>query len=138
MVFDMTRAAPRAHVEIEPPHCERPGKGVDQRQIEPRLRLGPGHALLQTESLLKGKKGSVLLLSGDVPLLSSRTLQRLIEVHDTRHAALTVLTTELSEPYGYGRIVRDDKDQIARIVEERDASAEQHQEHQRGKRNTHG
>ncbi len=88
-------------------------------------QLGTGHALLQTESLLKSKKGSVLLLSGDVPLLSSRTLQRLIEVHDTRHAALTVLTTELSEPYGYGRIVRDDKDQIARIVEERDASAEQ-------------
>jgi bifunctional UDP-N-acetylglucosamine pyrophosphorylase/glucosamine-1-phosphate N-acetyltransferase len=89
-------------------------------------QLGTGHALLQAEALLSGKKGTVLLLYGDVPLLSSGTLLRLLEAHETKRAAATVLTTELDDPYGYGRIVRDTDGQIARIVEERDASAEQH------------
>lgn len=88
-------------------------------------QLGTGHALLQTEDALVDKKGTVLLLYGDVPLLSSGTLQRLLENHRATGAAATVLTTELPDPQGYGRIVRDASNHIARIVEERDASAEQ-------------
>jgi len=88
-------------------------------------QLGTGHALLQTESLLAKKKGTVLLLYGDVPLLSLGTLQRLLEAHHASRAAATVLTTTLPDPYGYGRIVRDTHNHVARIVEERDASAEQ-------------
>ncbi len=88
-------------------------------------QLGTGHALLQTESVLAGHTGTVLLLYGDVPLLTSGTLQRLLETHHASHAAATVLTTELPDPYGYGRIVRDGGNRIARIVEERDASSEQ-------------
>lgn len=90
-------------------------------------QLGTGHALLQTEALLNSKKGTVLLLYGDVPLLTSGTLQRLLETHHTSHAAATVLTAELPDPYGYGRIIRDDAGKIERIVEERDASASQRQ-----------
>jgi bifunctional UDP-N-acetylglucosamine pyrophosphorylase/glucosamine-1-phosphate N-acetyltransferase len=86
-------------------------------------QLGTGHAVLQAEQLLANEKGTLLLLYGDVPLLSAGTLNRLLEAHHASHAAATVLTTELPDPYGYGRIVRDADGQIARIVEERDASA---------------
>jgi bifunctional UDP-N-acetylglucosamine pyrophosphorylase/glucosamine-1-phosphate N-acetyltransferase len=89
-------------------------------------QLGTGHALLQTEPVLAGKPGTLLLLYADVPLLQPNTLTRLVDHHRTSKAAATVLTMELAEPYGYGRIVRDKKGQIARIVEERDASAEHH------------
>ena len=90
-------------------------------------QLGTGHALMQAAPALKGKSGIVLLVYGDVPLLQTSTLLRLVEHHRSRKAALTVLTMELPDPYGYGRIVRDKKGQIARIVEERDASADQHE-----------
>jgi len=86
-------------------------------------QLGTGHALLQAEPLLAGQTGTVLLLYGDVPLLSAATLRRLLEAHRRAGAAATVLTMEMSDPYGYGRIVRDASGKIERIVEERDASA---------------
>jgi bifunctional UDP-N-acetylglucosamine pyrophosphorylase/glucosamine-1-phosphate N-acetyltransferase len=85
-------------------------------------QLGTGHALLQAEPVLQGQDGTVLLLYADVPLLSSATLQRLLEAHRSARAAATVLTAEMEDPYGYGRIVRDGSGRIERIVEERDAS----------------
>ncbi len=88
-------------------------------------QLGTGHALQQAEPVLKGRKGNVLLLYADVPLLEPGTLLRLLEAHRNEKAAMTVLTAELSDPYGYGRIVRDSQGQIDRIIEERDASSEQ-------------
>jgi bifunctional UDP-N-acetylglucosamine pyrophosphorylase/glucosamine-1-phosphate N-acetyltransferase len=84
-------------------------------------QLGTAHALQQAEPLLAGKTGTVILLSGDVPLLTGRTLQRLLDAHLSARAAATVVTALVERPYGYGRIVRVDG-QIARIVEERDAS----------------
>jgi bifunctional UDP-N-acetylglucosamine pyrophosphorylase/glucosamine-1-phosphate N-acetyltransferase len=90
-------------------------------------QLGTGHALMQAMPALAGKSGTVLLVYGDVPLLQTNTLSRLIEHHRAHKAAATVLTMELPEPYGYGRIVRDKEGKIARIVEERDASGEQQQ-----------
>jgi len=97
----------------------------DLQFVEQLPQLGTGHALLQTEALLAHKKGTVLLLSGDVPLLTAGTLQRLLEAHRDTHAAATVLTTTLPDPYGYGRIIRNADNRVARIVEERDASSEQ-------------
>lgn len=85
-------------------------------------QLGTGHALLQAEPVLAGKSGTVLLLYADVPLLEAGTLERLLEHHHQTRAAATVLTAELDDPYGYGRIVRDADGRISRIVEERDAS----------------
>jgi bifunctional UDP-N-acetylglucosamine pyrophosphorylase/glucosamine-1-phosphate N-acetyltransferase len=87
-------------------------------------QLGTGHAVLQTETVLTGKKGTILLLYADVPLLQSGTLRRLVEHHRETRAAATVLTTVVDDPQGYGRIVRDEQGQIERIVEERDASGE--------------
>ena len=66
-------------------------------------QLGTGHALLQAEPALKGKAGTVLLLSGDVPLLTSATVQALVGHHRARGAAATVLTAEIERPDGYGR-----------------------------------
>jgi len=84
-------------------------------------QLGTAHALQQTESRLAAKKGTVILLSGDVPMLEASTLQRLVATHQTAGAAATVVTAIVDRPYGYGRIVRT-RGRIARIVEERDAS----------------
>lgn len=93
-------------------------------------QLGTGHALLQAEAALAGKSGTLLLVYADVPLLQPGTLTRLVEHHRATKAAATVLTMKLAEPYGYGRIVRDKKGQIARIVEERDASADHRKIHE--------
>src|SRR5688572_23301236 len=87
-------------------------------------QLGTAHALQQAESVLAGRSGTLVLLSGDVPLLTAATLERLVETHRAAKAAATVVTANLERPYGYGRIVRTDG-RIARIVEERDASPEE-------------
>lgn len=84
-------------------------------------QLGTAHALLTAGRALHDAKGTLILLSGDVPLLSSETLHNLRNHHESTGAAATVLTALVDHPYGYGRIVRSGK-QIARIVEERDAS----------------
>ena len=84
-------------------------------------QLGTAHALQQAEARLAGKQGTLVLLSGDVPLLKGATLRRLVEAHQAANAAATVVTAVVERPYGYGRIVRT-RGRIARIVEERDAS----------------
>jgi bifunctional UDP-N-acetylglucosamine pyrophosphorylase/glucosamine-1-phosphate N-acetyltransferase len=85
---------------------------------------GTAHALLQAEPFLAGKTGTVVMLSGDVPRLSTATLRRLVATHTDRGAAATHLTAVLDEPYGYGRVIRSGE-RIERIVEERDASPEE-------------
>jgi bifunctional UDP-N-acetylglucosamine pyrophosphorylase/glucosamine-1-phosphate N-acetyltransferase len=84
--------------------------------------LGTAHALQQADAALSGHTGTVVLLSGDVPLLRAATLERLLDAHRQAGAAATVLTGVLERPYGYGRIVRDAEGAIIRIVEERDAT----------------
>ena len=85
---------------------------------------GTAHALQQAEPLLAGRTGTLVLLSGDVPLLASATARRLLETHHAAGAAATVLTAVVERPYGYGRVIRAGG-RIARIVEERDASPAQ-------------
>lgn len=87
-------------------------------------QLGTGHALLQAERALEGATGTVVLLSGDVPLLRAATLQALVRSHHERRAAATVLTAVVDDPHGYGRIVRENG-AIAAIVEHKDATGEQ-------------
>ena len=85
-------------------------------------QLGTAHALLTTEPALDGATGTLVLLSGDVPLLSADTLENTgRSPHRRRGAAATVVTAVVDDPHGYGRIVRTGE-QIARIVEERDAT----------------
>ena len=89
-------------------------------------QLGTAHALQQTEPALSGQTGTVVLLSGDVPLLSRSTLRRLTDLHRGAKAAATVVTATVERPYGYGRIVRSGG-RIVRIVEERDATPAERQ-----------
>jgi bifunctional UDP-N-acetylglucosamine pyrophosphorylase/glucosamine-1-phosphate N-acetyltransferase len=84
-------------------------------------QLGTGHALLQAEPVLRDRSGTVVLLSGDVPLLTAATLRALVDTHQEAGAAATVVTAEVPRPFGYGRVVRT-AGEITRIVEERDAS----------------
>jgi bifunctional UDP-N-acetylglucosamine pyrophosphorylase / glucosamine-1-phosphate N-acetyltransferase len=84
-------------------------------------QLGTAHALLMTEPSLAARTGTVVLLSGDVPLLAQDTLTNLIETHRRSNAAMTVVTARVDRPQGYGRIVRSGE-KIARIVEDKDAT----------------
>jgi len=84
-------------------------------------QLGTGHALLQVAPRLRDARGTLLLLSGDVPLLRAATVERLIRTHEERSAAATVLTALVTNPDGYGRVVRSAGDIVA-IVEHKDAS----------------
>ncbi len=99
---------------------KRPGLRFASQQPQ----LGTGHALLQAEPILRDASGTVVLLSGDVPLLRSDTLAALIRVHEERRAAATVVTADVDAPDGYGRIVRDGG-RIVAIVEHKDATPAQ-------------
>ena len=85
-------------------------------------QLGTAHALLTCEQALVGQAGTLVLLSGDVPMHSARTLKKLVDQHVAAGAAATVVTALVDDPRGYGHIVRIGQ-QIARIVEDRDASS---------------
>jgi bifunctional UDP-N-acetylglucosamine pyrophosphorylase / glucosamine-1-phosphate N-acetyltransferase len=85
-------------------------------------QLGTAHALLQTEPVLGTSRGLLILLSGDVPLLTADTLTKLVDRHTSCGASMTVVTAPVDNPHGYGRIVRRGE-QIARIVEEKDATS---------------
>jgi bifunctional UDP-N-acetylglucosamine pyrophosphorylase/glucosamine-1-phosphate N-acetyltransferase len=87
-------------------------------------QLGTAHAVMQAEPLLAGKTGVMVLLSGDVPLLSTGTLRRMIAMHTESGAAATLLTAVLDDPFGYGRVIRSGG-RIERVVEERDATPEE-------------
>lgn len=88
-------------------------------------QLGTGHAVLCAKEAYQAFTGDVLILSGDVPLIREQTLRAMLEHHRSRRAALTLLTAQLEEPKGYGRILRDGAGAIAGIVEEKDATSEQ-------------
>jgi bifunctional UDP-N-acetylglucosamine pyrophosphorylase/glucosamine-1-phosphate N-acetyltransferase len=87
--------------------------------------LGTGHAVLCAEKHVRGFKGTVLILYGDVPLLKADTLRRFIDFHESNDGAITVMTTVLEDSAGYGRIVRVDGGCVQRIVEDRDASPDE-------------
>ena len=84
---------------------------------------GTGHAVrVARDAGLEGFEGDVVVLYGDVPLLSRASLERLLERHRAEKAAVTLLTSELDDAFGYGRIVRNDEGALIRIVEQKDAS----------------
>lgn len=85
-------------------------------------RLGTGHAMMMTREAFKDYDGDILVLCGDTPLFKVETLQKLVEWHRHQEAAATILTAELKEPKGYGRILRYDDNRVQGIVEEKDAN----------------
>ncbi len=96
--------------------------------VEQRKQLGTGHAVLQSRPVFGvGKRGApsrYLILNGDTPLLQEKTVRELLRVHETARATVTLLTAELDDASGYGRVVRAPSADrsVVRIVEDRDAT----------------
>jgi len=88
-------------------------------------QLGTAHAVMQTKNILGTYEHDLLVLSGDVPLLSQTTLEKLITTHQDSGAIATLLTANLEDPTGYGRIIRDNEGRVAKIVEQKDASLDE-------------
>jgi UDP-N-acetylglucosamine pyrophosphorylase len=90
--------------------------------VEQREQLGTGHAVMQAERALRDFHGDVLVLSGDVPLLTKQTLSKLVEEHQMGSPVATILTAEVQNPQGYGRILRQADGSVKGIVEDKDAT----------------
>ena len=88
-----------------------------------KKQLGTGDAVLTASDELAAEKGATLVITGDTPLFTSQTFQKLFDYHQSKGNAATVLTAQAPNPYGYGRIIRDDQDNVLRIVEQKDATA---------------
>jgi bifunctional UDP-N-acetylglucosamine pyrophosphorylase/glucosamine-1-phosphate N-acetyltransferase len=88
-------------------------------------QLGTGHAVACALDALAGFRGTALILCGDTPLLRAETLKTMLTYHQENRAAITVLTAQMDDPYGYGRVVRDSSGGVSRIVEQKDADTEE-------------
>jgi len=101
--------------------------GDDIFFAEQHLQLGTGHAVFMARDYLAETSGSVLILCGDVPLLRLQTVASFLNYHHKIEATVTVMTAEVPDPGAYGRIIKDGKGQVKKIVEARDASLEERQ-----------
>ncbi len=92
----------------------------DVQFVLQREQLGTGHAVMQSVAALPDE-GNVLLLCGDTPLITRETLEELVRFHEAGDYQMTVLTAEIEDPTGYGRIVRGKQGNVEKIVEHKDA-----------------
>lgn len=88
-------------------------------------QLGTGHAANCASDALKNFKGNILILNGDYPLITARSLKKFINSHDKKKADISILTAIVDDPTGYGRIKRDDNHNVMAIVEQKDANSEE-------------
>ena len=95
------------------------------RSVLQAQQRGTGDAVESARSELENSDSLVLILSGDVPMIKTETLRRLIDHHNNAAAACTILSVRLENPTGYGRIIRDQNDSFQKIVEQRDATEDQ-------------
>jgi bifunctional UDP-N-acetylglucosamine pyrophosphorylase / glucosamine-1-phosphate N-acetyltransferase len=100
--------------------------GQDLTFVEQKEQLGTGHAVQQIIPHLQGFEGDVLVLNGDVPLLRPETLQALLKTHQDKGNAATILTAQLANPKGYGRVFCE-AELVTQIIEDRDCTPEQSQ-----------
>jgi len=95
--------------------------------VEQKEQLGTGHAVAMTEPMLKDFQGTILILSGDTPLITAQTLLEMAKHHRHEKATLTILTALREDPTGYGRVLRGKgaAGKVQRVVEEKDATQQQ-------------
>ena len=93
--------------------------------VTQKEQRGTGDAVMAAREAIADKNSTLLVLSGDVPLISADTLGKLLELHSSTKAACTILSTRLENPTGYGRIIRDNDGSFSRIVEQRDANPDE-------------
>ncbi|OOV35173.1 UDP-N-acetylglucosamine diphosphorylase/glucosamine-1-phosphate N-acetyltransferase [Candidatus Synechococcus spongiarum LMB bulk15M] len=104
-------------------HMQRDGQRLEFVLQQPQQ--GTGHSVQQLLQPLADFTGTLLVLNGDVPLLRSTTLHRLVQHHRQSGSAVTVLTACLEDPKGYGRVFCDDRQRVTAVVEDRDCTDEQ-------------
>lgn len=88
-------------------------------------QLGTGHAVKQAKPLLAGQEGVTIVLCGDTPLMTERTIQEAMHFHHTQQAKATIITAIAKDPTGYGRVVRDAHGHVVKNVEHKDATKEE-------------
>ncbi|MGB3300215.1 MAG: bifunctional UDP-N-acetylglucosamine diphosphorylase/glucosamine-1-phosphate N-acetyltransferase GlmU [Phormidesmis sp.] len=93
--------------------------------VEQTEQLGTGHAVQQVIPALEGFAGDLLVLNGDVPLLTPKTIESMLKTHRDNGNAATILTAQIDDPTGYGRVFCDDNLIVEEIVEHRDCTDEQ-------------
>ena len=93
--------------------------------VEQTEQLGTGHAAQQLLPALAGFTGDLIILNGDAPLIRSSTLEKLLKVHQENGNSATILTAQLTNPKGYGRVFCDEKGYLTEIIEDRDCTPEQ-------------
>ncbi|MFA6619913.1 MAG: bifunctional UDP-N-acetylglucosamine diphosphorylase/glucosamine-1-phosphate N-acetyltransferase GlmU [Bacilli bacterium] len=96
----------------------------DAKVVWQKEQKGSGHAVMMAAPLLEGEEGETIVCCGDTPLLTTETLKALFESHENEHNSLTIMTSILEDPTGYGRIVKKNG-LVQRIVEQKDASEEE-------------
>jgi bifunctional UDP-N-acetylglucosamine pyrophosphorylase/glucosamine-1-phosphate N-acetyltransferase len=104
-------------------HLESNKRGGKLKYAEQKQLLGTGHAVMQARDVITAD--TTLIIAGDVPLITGETLKNALEFHKKSQAEITIITANFKKPFGYGRIVRDSSGNIVKIVEEKDANAEQ-------------
>jgi len=90
--------------------------------VKQEPQLGTGHAVLCVEDTLKDWKGNILILSGDVPLITRETILGLLDLHEKKKATISFISAIVEDPSNYGRIARDKKNSVVKIIEDKDAS----------------
>lgn len=85
-------------------------------------QLGTAHAVMQASDLLGDKEGTTIIISGDTPLITSETIQALLDYHEANQLKGAILTAHEANPFGYGRVIRNEDGTVAKIVEEKDAN----------------
>jgi len=93
--------------------------------VEQTVQLGTGHAIQQLLPYLQDYTGDLLILNGDVPLLRTETLKALLQTHQENHNSCTILTAQLANPQGYGRVFRDSAGVVQKIIEDKDCTPNQ-------------
>ena len=93
--------------------------------VEQAVQLGTGHAIQQLLPHLQGYTGDLLILNGDVPLLRTETLKNLLQTHQENQNSCTILTAQLVNPQGYGRVFRNSEGIVQKIVEDKDCTPNQ-------------
>ncbi len=88
-------------------------------------RRGTGHAVMMCGDFLRANTGDVVVLNGDAPFIDSRTIKDSYSLHKQKASSATVISAKVDNPFGYGRIVRNDNGNVEKIVEQKDASEEQ-------------
>ena len=99
--------------------------GNESEFVIQKEQLGTGHAVQQAEALLLNEEGTTIVVCGDTPLITEKTYQALFDHHEAEGSKATILTATAPDPTGYGRVIRNEANQVERIVEHKDANQDE-------------